>query len=92
MDARVNEAEEIICQCHQVSESTIRSCIASKNLQTIEQVTQACEAGGGCHSCHILIELFLDQHKHKNSPVETLIAAHGKKVKKPGIFRRLFRK
>ena len=92
MDARVVETDEIICQCYQVNESTIRDCIAEGNLKTIEEVTDACEAGGGCHSCHILIELFLDEHKQKHTPVESLVAAHGKKVKKPGIFQRLFRK
>ncbi len=92
MDARVAQTDEIICQCYQVSEKTIRANIARKNLQTIEQVTEACEAGGGCHSCHILIELFLDEHKQKHTPVQTLVAEHGDKVKKPGIFRRLFRR
>lgn len=84
--------DEIICQCYQVNESTIRACIEKKNLSTIEQVTQACEAGGGCHSCHILLEMFLDEHQHKSTPVETLVAAHANKVKKHGILSRFFSK
>jgi len=86
------ENDEIICQCHQVSESTIRSCIESTNLTTIEEVTQACEAGGGCHSCHILIDLFLDEHREKSTPMETLVAIHAKKVTKRGILGRFFNK
>jgi bacterioferritin-associated ferredoxin len=86
------EIEENICQCYQVSESTIRSCIAAKNLRTIEEVTQACEAGGGCHSCHILIDLFIDEHHKKSTPMESLVHEHADKVKKRGILGRFFKK
>lgn len=86
------EVDETICQCHQVSESTIRACIASKNLSTIDEVTQACEAGGGCHSCHILIDLFIDEHLKKSTPMETLVTTHLGKVKKKGILGRFFKK
>jgi NifU-like protein len=60
-----SQEDEIICKCHQVSEKTIRAQIADKNITQVEQVTKSCEAGGGCHSCHILIELFIDQHQEK---------------------------
>lgn len=86
------ENDEIICQCHQVSESTIRSCIASHNIKTIEKVTEVCEAGGGCHSCHILIDLFIDEHHKKSTPMETLVHEHAGKVKKNGILSRFFKK
>ncbi|MFQ5450452.1 MAG: (2Fe-2S)-binding protein [Nitrospinaceae bacterium] len=92
MDIPTVEKDDIICQCHQVSEATIRSCIVSKNLSRIEHVTKACEAGGGCHSCHILIQLFIDEHLEKRTPMETLVAGHAKKVKKRGILSRFFRK
>jgi NAD(P)H-nitrite reductase large subunit len=87
-----SDNDETICQCYQVSESTIRSCIASKNLKTIEEVTEACEAGGGCHSCHILIDLFIDEHLKKSTPMETLVHEHASKVKKRGILGRFFQK
>ena len=92
MEPTAIENDEIICKCYQVSESTIRSCIETKNLTSIEEVTKACEAGGGCHSCHILIDLFIDEHREKSTPMETLIAAHAKKVKKRGILGRFFKK
>ena len=41
--------------------------ILSKNDTTeVKDVTLACEAGGNCGSCHILIQLFIDQNSHKN--------------------------
>lgn len=92
MEPTAVENDEIICKCHQVSESTIRSCIEAKNLTTVEQVTKVCEAGGGCHSCHILIDLFIDEHQQKNTPLESLVTAHAQKVKKRGILGRFFNK
>jgi bacterioferritin-associated ferredoxin len=90
MEPTAVENDEIICKCHQVSESTIRSCIEAKNLTTVEQVTKACDAGGGCHSCHILIDLFIDEHQRKTTPIE--IQADAPKAKKRGILGRFFNK
>ena len=87
-----DETDEVICKCFQVDEKTIRDAIAKNDLKDIDSVTEACEAGGGCHSCHILIQLFLDQHHEKSSSVEELVHEHGKKVKKKGILSRFFKK
>ena len=59
------EEEEIICKCFQISESAIRSHITKNNVTKVQDVTLACEAGGNCGSCHILIQLFIDQNKQK---------------------------
>ena len=59
------EENEIICKCFQITESTIRSYIAKNNVIKVQEVTLACEAGGNCGSCHILIQLFIDQNKQK---------------------------
>ena len=86
------ENDEVICQCFQISESTIRATIVKDNLTEIDEVTERCEAGGGCHSCHILIQLFIDENQNKNTPVDDLVHEHGKKVKKEGILSRFFKK
>ena len=86
------ENDEIICQCFQINENTIRATIAKDNLTDIDEVTERCEAGGGCHSCHILIQLFIDEHHKKNTPVKDLVNEHGQKVKKEGILSRFFKK
>ena len=59
------EESEVICKCFQVTESTIRSHIAKNDVSQVEDVTSACEAGGNCGACHILIQLFIDQNKHQ---------------------------
>ena len=84
------ETDEVICQCYQVNESTIRNAIAAERLNDIDSVTEACEAGGGGHSCHILIQLFIDQHQEKTTAMEDLIHDHAQKVKKKGILSRFF--
>ena len=57
------EEDEIICKCFHITESTIRSHIAKNNVTQIKDLTLACEAGGNCGSCHILIQLFIEQNK-----------------------------
>lgn len=54
--------EALICTCFGVSENTIERVIQSGSLRTIEQVTGTCNAGGGCGSCHPLIEDILDDY------------------------------
>ena len=82
--------DEIICKCLQVSEETIRSCIAAGNLTTVEQVTRACEAGGGCHSCHILLDLFIDQHLEKSVAAEPVSSISDEKLETAGMLGRIF--
>jgi len=84
------EEQDLICKCLQVKEKTIRDCISKGNLETVEQVTEACEAGGGCHSCHVLIQLFIDQH-HGRFPKREKLETFSKDTKeKKGFFKRLF--
>jgi|GEM_PF-1257089 NifU-like protein len=66
------EKDDIICNCFQITESEIRSQIAENDITEIEGVTSACDAGGECGSCHILIQLFIDQHQQKNAPKDSL--------------------
>ena len=52
--------EALICTCFFVSERTIENEIRSRGLTTVAEVTNACNAGGGCGSCHQLIQEILD--------------------------------
>jgi NifU-like protein len=54
--------EALICTCFGVSEKTIEHVIRARSLGTIEQVTRACHAGGGCQSCHPLIQDILEDY------------------------------
>ncbi|HEY0730339.1 MAG TPA: iron-sulfur cluster assembly scaffold protein, partial [Pyrinomonadaceae bacterium] len=48
--------EALICTCFFVSERTIEREITSRGLTSVAEVTRACNAGGGCGSCHQLIQ------------------------------------
>lgn len=54
--------EALICTCFFVSERTIESEIQQHGLTTVREVTAACNAGGGCGSCHQLIQEILETH------------------------------
>ena len=78
------EEDEIICKCFHITESTIRSHIAKNNITQVKDITLACEAGGNCGSCHILIQLFIDQNKpikilEQSSKQENLKSKNNKK-------------
>lgn len=55
-----NGDEALICTCFCVSERVIETEIAQKRLSTISEVIRACNAGGGCGSCHPLIQDIID--------------------------------
>ena len=63
---RVRQIEEfrgekaLICTCFGVSEETIEAHIKQDSLETVDEVTQICNAGGGCGSCRMLIQEMID--------------------------------
>lgn len=68
-DFRICQIEEftgekaLICTCFSVSEETIENLIETKSLETVEEVTDVCSAGGGCGSCQPLIEDILETYR-----------------------------
>ena len=52
--------DALICTCFFISERTIEREIQSRGLTTISEVTRVCSAGGGCGSCHQLIQEIID--------------------------------
>ncbi len=51
VDMSVFEDEEIVCECAQVSLSTIKEVIKLNDLKTVEEITQYTKAGAFCKSC-----------------------------------------
>ena len=56
----------LICTCFGVSEETIENVIKQNSLETVEEVTKICNAGGGCGSCQPLILEILDVLNEEN--------------------------
>ena len=50
----------LICTCFGVSEETIEKIIAENYCETVEKVSQECNAGSGCGSCQPLIQEIID--------------------------------
>ena len=46
----------VLCTCFGVTEEEIEKIISENNLNSVEQVTNYCKAGGGCGGCHGEIE------------------------------------
>jgi len=69
-DYRTRQIEEfggekaIICTCFGVLEETVEKGIQTEFLRTVEDVTRACGAGGGCGSCRMLIQEMIDSSQH----------------------------
>ena len=55
-----NGDEALICTCFGVSETRIETAIVKNGLTSVEEVTENCNAGGGCGSCQPLILEILD--------------------------------
>lgn len=51
VDMSAFEDEEIVCECAQVSLSTIKDVIKLNDLKTVEEITQYTKAGAFCKSC-----------------------------------------
>lgn len=56
----------LICTCFGVSEETIEKVISQNALETVEEVTAVCKAGGGCGSCQPLIQEMIDVYRNEN--------------------------
>jgi len=55
----------LICTCFGISEETIGSLLSklgATGLVTVEEITDATQAGGGCGSCRMLIQEMIDGH------------------------------
>ena len=55
----------LICTCFGVSEEVIEQVVAANSLETVEEVTELCKAGGGCGSCQFLIQEIIDIHRNE---------------------------
>jgi NifU-like protein len=73
--------DRTVCFCFSVTERKIREVAEANNLETVEQVTNYCKAGGGCGGCRPEIQKILDDIKGKREAEEKRKAAPEKPVK-----------
>ena len=58
--------QALICTCFGVSENEIESVIEKNAVESVEEVTGICNAGGGCGSCVMLIQELIDVYRSEN--------------------------
>jgi NifU-like protein len=56
----------LICTCFGVSEEEIETVIEKNAVESVEEVTAVCNAGGGCGSCRMLIQELIDIYRNEN--------------------------
>ena len=67
--------DRVVCYCFSVTERQIRDVVSANGLQTIEQVTNYCKAGGGCGGCKGDIQEILDDINQENQKTEDSLDA-----------------
>jgi NifU-like protein len=67
-----NLEDHIVCTCFGVSENEIRRVVTENNLNTGDEVTNYCKAGGGCGMCREAIQSLIDSIRQTRA--EKLVA------------------
>lgn len=71
-DYRQTQIEEftgekaLICTCFGVSEETIENIVQTRAVETVEEVSDICNAGDGCGSCRFLIQEIIDINRQEH--------------------------
>lgn len=52
--------DTLICTCFSITDTRINDLILRSQATSVVQITSACNAGGGCGSCRMLIQELLD--------------------------------
>lgn len=52
---------KVVCTCFGVTEKEIETVVRDNDLQTVEEVTNYCKAGGGCGGCRGEIEKIIER-------------------------------
>jgi NifU-like protein len=55
----------VVCYCFSVTARTIRDLVEKNGLETVDQVTNYCKAGGGCGGCKGDIQAIIDDVRGK---------------------------
>jgi NifU-like protein len=61
---------EVICHCFGVTDKEIEKVVREHDVTTVEELTNACKAGGGCGNCIPELETMVARLIAKGEPVE----------------------
>ncbi len=69
---------KIVCTCFGVTDKEIEKVVLENNLDSVEQVTNYCKAGGGCGSCRGEIQMIIDKVQGKKEAGAETVPMHKK--------------
>lgn len=69
---------KIVCTCFGVTDKEIEKVVLENNLDSVEQVTNYCKAGGGCGSCRGEIQTIIDKVRGKKEAGAETVPMHKK--------------
>lgn len=64
-DLPANVLDPLVCHCFGITYGVIREAVRENHFKGIEQVTQYCQAGGGCRGCMGDIREIIDLTRHE---------------------------
>lgn len=64
---------KVICTCFGVTDKEIERVVRENDLETVEDVTNYCKAGGGCRSCHSDIEKIIAKVRSTSEQVAVAV-------------------
>jgi NifU-like protein len=73
---------DVVCHCFGVTDKAIEKILRENDIKTVEDLTNACKAGGGCGNCLPELEKMIDRHLKKaavpagQAPMTTLRKIH----------------
>lgn len=73
---------DVVCHCFGVTDKAIEQILRENDIKTVEELTNACKAGGGCGNCLPELEQIIDRHLQKEAapagkaPMTTLQKIH----------------
>jgi NifU-like protein len=73
---------DVICHCFGVTDKAIERVLRDNDIKSVEELTNACKAGGGCGNCLPKLQETIDRHLAKSelpegkAPMTTLQKIH----------------
>jgi len=69
-----NLEDHIVCTCFGISENEIRRVVTENNLNTVDEVTNYCKAGGGCGMCRDAVQNLIDAIRQERTETPAAVA------------------
>lgn len=63
---------KIVCECLKITEAQILKAIRTRQIRTVQDITECTSAGDGCTACHPLLKEYLKRERAKSGSTSPL--------------------